>query len=97
MHALVVVVVVAAAACVIAVPALLLARRRVTARSGAPGPVEADLLSRLTDEVASWQAEAGYWKQTAQRLQAELDGRAAPPAQAASPPEPGRAETGDMV
>jgi flagellar biosynthesis/type III secretory pathway M-ring protein FliF/YscJ len=34
-----------------------------------------DLLPRLTEEVRQWQAEAAYWKQTAQRLQRELDQR----------------------
>jgi ABC-type nickel/cobalt efflux system permease component RcnA len=34
-----------------------------------------DLLPRLTEEVRKCQAEAAYWKQTAQRLQHELDHR----------------------
>jgi cytochrome c-type biogenesis protein CcmH/NrfG len=34
-----------------------------------------DLLPRLTEELRKSQAEAAYWKQTAQRLQRELDRR----------------------
>jgi hypothetical protein len=67
--------VVAAAACLIVAPVLFLARRRAHRRAGMPGPVEADLVARLTEEVTGWQAEAAHWKETARRLQIELDRR----------------------
>lgn len=79
MTALGVALVVAAAACLIVAPVLLLARRRADRRAGTPGPIEADLVARLTEEVAGWQAEAAHWKETARRLQVELDRREDPP------------------
>lgn len=44
-------------------------------RLGEPGRVSADLVSQLTAELRKWQAEAAYWKSTAERLQREADRR----------------------
>lgn len=66
--------VLAAAAVVVAVPVWVVARRRVAAARVAD-PAADDLVRRLTDEVRKWQAEAAYWRSTAERLQRELDGR----------------------
>jgi hypothetical protein len=51
-------------------------RRRTTATTGDEGN---PLVAELTDEVVRWKAEARHWRETAERLQRELDDRAAPP------------------
>jgi hypothetical protein len=63
-----------------------LSLRRVVRR--AEGDRDGDpLLAPLTEEVRKWRAEANHWRVTAERLQAELDGRPAASAGDAGPPE----------
>jgi hypothetical protein len=59
------------------------------ADDGAPDRRGPELVRELTEEVRRWRAESEYWKQTALRLQRELDGE--PPTARAEPagqPEP---------
>ncbi len=55
---------------------------RVAARSRAPregeGTTAPDVVTGLMAELRKWQAEAAYWKATAERLQRELDHRDRP-------------------
>ncbi|HEX3906898.1 MAG TPA: hypothetical protein VHW92_03110 [Mycobacteriales bacterium] len=44
-------------------------------RPGSPDRVSEDVVSGLMAELKKWQAEAAYWKSTAQRLQRQLDDR----------------------
>jgi hypothetical protein len=44
-------------------------------RPGSPDRVSEDVVSGLMTELKKWQAEAAYWKSTAQRLQRQLDDR----------------------
>jgi hypothetical protein len=54
----------------------LLARDKSRGRE--PGGADAttdEVVAGLMTELRKWQAEAAYWKSTAERLQRELDGR----------------------
>jgi len=48
---------------------------RVRRRTEAPPDEGSPFARELAEEVRKWQAEAGYWKRTAERLQRELDQR----------------------
>jgi hypothetical protein len=62
------------AAIVLAVYATARSRSRGV-RPGSPDRISEDVVSGLMTELKKWQAEAAYWKSTAQRLQRQLDDR----------------------
>jgi type VI protein secretion system component VasK len=54
----------------------VVAKSRAAGREpGRPDEVSEDVATRLMAELRKWQAEAAYWKATAERLQRELDQR----------------------
>jgi hypothetical protein len=50
-------------------------RKSTVLREGGPDRVTEDVVSGLMGELRKWQAEAAYWKNTAERLQREIDRR----------------------
>jgi len=73
--------VVAGVAILVALVALVLvfylvARDRSRGREvGVADTTTDEVVAGLMTELRKWQAEAAYWKSTAERLQRELDGR----------------------
>jgi hypothetical protein len=59
---------------VVAVYAVARSRSR-DVEPGRPDRVSEDVVSGLMTELRKWQAEAAYWKSTAERLQRRLDDR----------------------
>ena len=56
--------------------AYVVAKDRARGREpGQPDAVSEEVTSGLMAELRKWQAEAAYWKSTAERLQRELDQR----------------------
>ncbi len=67
------VVVLAAIAIGVAIAVRAAARTRTPAEG--EGTAARELVPELMSELRKWQAEAAYWKATAERLQRELDQR----------------------
>jgi hypothetical protein len=60
---------------VVAIAYVVAKSRAAGHEPGVPDAVSEEVTSGLMAELRKWQAEADYWKQTAQRLQRELDQR----------------------